>query len=140
MLLENTFFIKETKNKIKNYPKYLFISANETDGVPMAYMEKDHGTLTTDFATIAENIRNNVNEKLYINLNFKNKIKSPEFAVVDFIEADDDLEDETSQDAEIIIGEMEEILRKKTLFTKIDEALDSKDEKMFYLLTKELNT
>jgi uncharacterized protein YpiB (UPF0302 family) len=86
-----------------------------------------------------QKIRTKVNENLYININFIDRIKSPEYAMVSSTEADDDLEEDTIREADLITKEIEEIFRMKNLLKSIDDALDMKDEKLFNLLTKEFN-
>jgi uncharacterized protein YpiB (UPF0302 family) len=104
----------------------------------MLYIEKDSDNVMVDFTEILMRIRVNLNEKLYINLNFKDKLKSPEYALIAEEESADNLHIETAPLAKDLIEATEKELRKYNLLKKIDNALDEKNKKLFLTLTDEL--
>jgi uncharacterized protein YpiB (UPF0302 family) len=133
-VVENIVFVNENKN----YPKYLVISTDEVDGHKMLYIENGNGNVVFEFAEILMKIRINLKDKLYINLNFKDKEKSPEYSLVAEIEPANSLNTEVPLIAEELIKETEKELRKYYLLKEIDKALDDKNRKLFITLTNEL--
>ncbi|WP_226034695.1 ReoY family proteolytic degradation factor [Aquibacillus saliphilus] len=136
-LLKNVHFIREARY----CPRGIVISTHCSKDVPFRFY-KNH-IVTTDAEKSFHDIRLNRNDAIYIQLSFKNSIQSASYAAV--------LEENPFLPDDYFITEKDQNLAKKLLDTslfeyqrellqsKIDNALDNRDELEFKKYTEQLN-
>lgn len=135
-LLEKVHFVENAEY----CPKSLIISANDVDCIPFSFHKNQH--VTMDAEKSFHDIRLNKEEEVYIQLNFKDAKKIPQYMAVlednPFIPIDQETEKIYSLFADLIIDQATYNFEKNQLIKKIDEALDSGDKENFLKYTEML--
>jgi len=135
-LMEKVHFVDDAEY----CPKSLVISANDVDSIPFSFHKRQH--VTMDAEKSFHDIRLNKEEELFIQLNFKDAKKNPQFVAVlednPFIPIDKDTEKMYCLLAEMVIDQATFHFQKKQLLEKIDKALDHGDKENFLIYTKQL--
>ncbi|MFN7252220.1 MAG: ReoY family proteolytic degradation factor [Anaerobacillus sp.] len=128
-LMEKVHFVESAEY----CPKSLIISANDVDSIPFSFQKRQH--VTMDAEKSFHDIRLNKEEEIYIQLNFKDAKKNPQYVSVlednPFIPIDKDTEKLFSLFADLIIDQAKYQFEKKRLLQLIDEALDTGDKDNF---------
>jgi uncharacterized protein YpiB (UPF0302 family) len=121
-------------------PKSLIISANDVDSIPFSFQKRQH--VTMDAEKSFHDIRLNKEEEVFIQLNFKDAKKIPQFVAVleenPFVPIDKDTEKMYCLLADIVINKATYHFQKNQLLEKIDTALDSGDKENFLFYTNQL--
>jgi uncharacterized protein YpiB (UPF0302 family) len=135
-LMEKVHFVENAEY----CPKSLIISANDVDCIPFSFHKRQH--VTMDAEKSFHDIRLNKEEEIFIQLNFKNAKKVPQFIAVlednPFVPIDKETEKIYSLFADLIIDQAKYQYEKKQLLVKIDQALDSGDKENFIKYTNSL--
>lgn len=128
-LMEKVHFVENAEY----CPKSLIISANDVDCIPFSFHKRQH--VTMDAEKSFHDIRLNKEEEIYIQLNFKDAKKNPQYVSVlednPFTPIDKDTEKIYSLFADLIIDQAKYQFEKKRLLQLIDDALDSGDKESF---------
>ncbi|PGU48390.1 YpiB family protein [Bacillus cereus] len=123
-LLKKVHFIENARG---NYSRAIFISTTCVETKPFMFYR--NGSSGTDPDKAFQHIRHNRDEDIYIELNFADKYKFPQFVDV--------LEGEVSDDTELPLTERLELaqvvndLEKLAKAQLIDYALDTRNEELF---------
>ncbi len=135
-LMEKVHFVENAEY----CPKSLIISANDVDCIPFSFHKRQH--VTMDAEKSFHDIRLNKEEEIYIQLNFKDAKKNPQYVAVlednPFIPIDKETEKIYSLFADLIIDKAMFQFEKKQLTEKIDQALDSGDKESFIKYSNQL--
>lgn len=136
-LLNNISFVDE----VYHCPRGMMISTMKFENVPFRFYEDN--SKIADAEKVFDSIRTKKDEKLYIQLNFPNKHKCVRYAGVheenEFIPELLRVDLANVRIADNLINSQLEELKMKKLKMEIDKALDTKNEKEFMRLSKELN-
>lgn len=136
-LMEKVHFVENAEY----CPKSLIISANDVDSIPFSFHKRQH--VTMDAEKSFHDIRLNKDEEIYIQLNFKDAKKNPQFVAVlednPFSPIDKDTEKIYSLFADLIIDQANYRFKKHQLNEKINRSLDEGDKDSFLKYTEELN-
>jgi uncharacterized protein YpiB (UPF0302 family) len=136
VLMENVHFVESAEY----CPKAIIMSTTCTDGVPFRFYKQN--ILTTDAEKSFHDIRLNHDEDVYIELNFKSAYLTPQYAAV--LEENPYIPENMVPDkkyglwAELVLDQSLTRFKKEKIISKIDAALDQKDELAFKKLTEEL--
>lgn len=136
-LLTNVHFTDEAHHS----PRAMIISTTEVDDVPFRFHK---GTLmTADAEKSFHDLRLHPEEDMFIQLNFKNSHKCPEYASVaeenPYLPVDLQKKKSNQQLAEKLLEESFTSTTNDMLLKRIDEALDTGDRELFVSLTAMLN-
>ncbi|MGJ9382027.1 hypothetical protein CR203_09500 [Salipaludibacillus neizhouensis] len=135
ILIERVHFVEQAEH----CPKALMISANNVEHVPFAFHKNQH--VTMDAEKSFHDIRLNRNEDIFIQLNFKNKQKIPQYLAVleenPYLPINEEEENVQSLLAEMILDESLRHHKMKMLEGCIDEALMSGDKLSFRNLAEQ---
>ncbi|WNF38967.1 ReoY family proteolytic degradation factor [Bacillaceae bacterium IKA-2] len=135
-IMEKVHFLEN----IEYCPKSLIISANDVESIPFSFQKRQH--VTMDAEKSFHDIRLNKEEDIFIQLNFKDAKKNPQFIAVlednPFAPIDKDTEQAFSVMANLVVDQARYQFLKKQLLEKIDAALDSGDKDSFFIYTNQL--
>jgi uncharacterized protein YpiB (UPF0302 family) len=126
-IIENITFVNENDN----YDIYMLISEKNVNTIPIGYIERN-GCYLTDTREIYRKLLENKGKNVFLEINYENKYICPEYAVVKEIKKNEKLNEETFNEAEIL-------LKQFIILKEIDKTLDKKDKILFDKLTNELN-
>ncbi|OIJ14796.1 hypothetical protein BKP37_07405 [Anaerobacillus alkalilacustris] len=136
-LMEKVHFVENAEY----CPKSLIISANDVDCIPFSFHKRQH--VTMDAEKSFHDIRLNKEEEIYIQLNFRDSKKIPQYIAVleenPFVPIDKETEKVYSLFADLIIDQASYQFEKKQLLKKIDESLDNGDKESFMFYSKKLS-
>ncbi len=136
-LMEKVHFVENAEY----CPKSLIISANDVDCIPFSFHKRQH--VTMDAEKSFHDIRLNKEEEIYIQLNFKDAKKNPQYVSVlednPYTPIDKDTEKLYSLFADLIIDQAKYQFEKKRLVALIDEALDSGNKENFLKFSEMLS-
>ncbi len=136
-LMEKVHFVEN----VEYCPKGLVISANDVECIPFSFQKKQH--VTMDAEKSFHDIRLNKEEEIYIQLNFKDAKKNPQFVAVlednPFTPIDKDTEKIFSLFADLVIDHVKYQFEKKRLLEQIDLALDTGDKENFFKYSEMLS-
>lgn len=131
-VLENVHFVEDAKFCDRS----LFMSTHCVDAIPFRFFKGDH--MSTDGEKAFNDIKLNRDERLFVELQFKNRYKDDLYVSV--LE-DNPFTNNNVNDPEII-REAKEFLdhsidnfKEKQMLKQIDDALDNRDERLFVKLT-----
>lgn len=135
-VLENVHFV----NGAKFCPRGLIMSTTCSDHIPFRYY-KSH-IVTTDPEKAFHDIRLNCDQKLYLELNFKQAYQNTQYVSVieenPFIPEDFFLSVEDKQNANQLLNQSVYRFQKTQLKAEIDAALDCGDKRKFLELSQAL--
>ena len=136
-LLTNVHFT----NDAHHCPRAMIISTTEVDSIPFRFYK---GTLmTADAEKSFHDLRLHPDEDMFIQLNFNDSNKCPEYASVaeenPYLPEDLLKKKKDQQIAEKLLEESFTLTTNEMLLKKIDEALDKGDRELFISLTAMLN-
>ena len=135
-LMEKVHFVENAEY----CPKSLIISANDVDYIPFSFHKRQH--VTMDAEKSFHDIRLNKEEEIYIQLNFKDAKKNPQFVAVlednPFAPVDKETEKIYSLFADLIIDQAKFQFEKRQLTEKIDQSLDNGDKESFLKYSEQL--
>lgn len=123
-LLQQVHFVENARG---NYSRAIFISTTCVETKPFVFYR--NGLVGTDPDKAFQHIRHNRDEDIFIELNFADKYKHPQFIEI--------LEGETSDETELPFTERLELaqvvndLEKLAKAQLIDHALDTRNEELF---------
>jgi uncharacterized protein YpiB (UPF0302 family) len=135
-LLEKVHFV----NSHDHLPKLLIISTGDVKSAPFEFHKNN--TVTPDVEKAFHDLRLNPHEDVYVSLEFKDRVSSPEYTAV--LEVNPMEKQDVVHGtvlgllAEMVLDEALRNFRKKKLYTQIDEALKLGDQNKFMELTNEL--
>ncbi|WP_413380539.1 ReoY family proteolytic degradation factor [Alkalihalobacillus sp. 1P02AB] len=135
-LMEKVHFVEYADNA----PKSLIISANGVDKPPFSFHKFNH--ITTDAEKAFHDIRLNQTEDIYIELHFLGARTYPPYLAVlednPYLPESKERMQLAEQHAEKILSISLITFKKQQLLDKIDQALDTRDEEQFQILSKQL--
>jgi uncharacterized protein YpiB (UPF0302 family) len=126
-ILENITFVNENDN----FDIYMIISELNVDTIPIGYIERNDRYID-DTRDIYRKLVENKGKNVCLEINYDNKYMCPEYAVVKEVKLDKKRNEDTINNAELL-------LKKFIILKEIDETLDKKDAILFGKLTNELN-
>lgn len=136
-LLANVHFTDEAHH----CPRAMIISTTEVDSIPFRFYKGN--LMTADAEKSFHDLRLHPDEKMFIQLNFRNSNTSPEYASVyeenPFLPDDPLTKMRDREIAKRLLEESFTAITKEMLLRKIDEALDADDKELFISLTALLN-
>ncbi|MGM8211611.1 ReoY family proteolytic degradation factor [Virgibacillus sp. W0430] len=137
-ILKNVHFI----SSVQGCPRSLKLAATCSEKPAFIYFKQHLTTLNPDKAY--HDIRLNNNEKLFIELHFKDAIQNANYALVrednPYSTREDVLLAADRKRAEMLLNGILMHKKKLELKRKIDEALDNRDDELFAMLAKKLTT
>lgn len=132
-LLEKLRFV----NDAMFCPRAIVVTSQCSDETPFLFY-KEH-IITEDIDKFFHDIRLHQEENIYIQLNFKQSNQNPFYAVVleenPFIPIETSIIKQDDHASEILLNQLLQDYRLKTLKQDIDQALDDRDKKKFNKLT-----
>lgn len=142
-LLSNEHLLKNVHftNEAHHCPRAMIISTTEVESIPFRFYK---GTLmTADAEKSFHDLRLHPDEDMFIQLNFKDSHKCPEYASVavenPYVPEDLLVKRQDQEIAERLLEESFTLMTKEMLNKRIDEALDIGDRELFISLTALLN-
>lgn len=134
--LQRVHFVRE----VRHCPRGLIISSNCSDTVPFRFYRNHIVTVDADKAF--HDIRLNPFETLYVQLYFDEWKKNPQYAGVleenPFLSDDYYITSEDREQTENFIHYSLDMMRRKELVKKIDQALDKRNQDEFIKLSQEI--
>ncbi|AQQ53620.1 ReoY family proteolytic degradation factor [Planococcus lenghuensis] len=133
-LLDKTHFVEDA-----HYcPRAMVISTTESKDVPFRFY-RGH-LMTADAEKTFHDLRLHPDEELYVQLNFRNLPRSPEYVAVleenPFIPEDEAITETDRLAAEELLSDSMQTIQEEALLKQIDEALDAEDRDAFFQLSE----